>query len=64
VPLYGGLWMMAMCSATLDPRHMTTMEVDRRLGRRGIRDLAYYNGDTHRASLALPNFVRALVSAG
>jgi spermidine synthase len=63
VPLYGGLWMMAMCSATLDPRHMTSMEVDRRIGRRGIGDLAYYNGDTHRASLALPNFVKALVAA-
>ena len=62
VPLYGGLWMMAMCSATLDPRHMSSMEVDRRIGRRGIGDLAYYNGDTHRAALALPNFVRALVS--
>jgi spermidine synthase len=64
VPLYGGMWMMALCSAALDPRHLTSMEVDRRIGRRGIRDLAYYNGDTHRASLALPNFVRALVSAG
>ncbi len=62
VPLYGGLWMMAMCSATLDPRHMTSMEVDRRLGRRGIGDLQYYNGDMHRAGLALPNFVRALVA--
>ncbi len=64
VPLYGGLWMMAMCSASLDPRQMTSMEVDRRIGRRGLTDLAYYNGDMHRAALALPNFVRALVSAG
>jgi spermidine synthase len=62
VPLYGGLWMMAMCSASLDPRHMTSMEVDRRIGRRELTDLAYYNGDMHRAALALPNFVRTLVS--
>ena len=62
VPLYGGLWMMACCSAGLDPRRMTTVEVDRRVAQRGLRDLHYYNGEMHRASLALPNFVRALVS--
>jgi spermidine synthase len=61
VPLYGGLWMMAVCSSTLDPRQLTSMEVDRRLTRRGVGDLQYYNGDMHRAALALPNFVRDLV---
>ena len=64
VPLYGGLWMMAMCSSTLDPRQMTSMEVDRRIVRRGLSELQYYNGDMHRAALALPNFVRTLVHAG
>ncbi len=61
IPLYGGLWMMACCSRTLDPRQMTTLQVDRRVAQRGIKDLQYYNGDTHRAAMALPNFVRALV---
>jgi spermidine synthase len=61
VPLYGGLWMMACCSGTLDPREVAAAEVDRRLEQRRIGDLQYYNGDMHRASLALPNFVRALV---
>ena len=60
VPLYGGLWMMACCSASLDPRKLSAPEVDRRLSQRAIADLQYYNGDTHRASLALPNFVRTL----
>ena len=62
VPLYGGLWMMACCSPLLDPRGMTPLQVDRRIAQRGIGDLQYYNGDTHRAGFALPNFVRALVS--
>ena len=62
VPLYGGLWMMACCSATLDPRRLSAPEVDRRVAQRGIGDLRYYNGEMHRASLALPNFVRALVA--
>ena len=61
IPLYGGLWMMACCSRTLDPRQMTTLLVDRRIGQRGLKDLQYYNGDTHRAVFALPNYVKALV---
>ena len=62
VPLYGGLWMMACCSAALDPRKLSAPEIDRRIAQRGLTDLRYYNGDMHRAALALPNFVRALVS--
>lgn len=62
VPLYGGLWMMACCSALLDPRTMTPLQVDRRVAQRGVGDLQFYNGDTHRAAFALPNFVRALVA--
>jgi len=62
VPLYGGMWMMACCSATLDPKGMSILDIDRRLSQRGIRNLQYYNGDMHRAALAFPNFVRALVA--
>ncbi len=62
IPLYGGLWMMACCSARLDPKGMSILDIDRRIAQRGIRNLQYYNGDTHRASFALPNFVRALVA--
>ena len=60
IPLYGGMWMMACCSGTLDPRKLTAHEVDRRIAQRGIGDLRYYNGDVHRGALALPNFVREL----
>jgi spermidine synthase len=61
VPLYGGLWMMACASATLDPRSLSADEVDRRIEARRLGGLQYYNGDMHRAAIALPNFVRALV---
>jgi len=60
IPLYGGLWMMACCSAKLDPATVPSREIDRRIAERGIRDLQYYNGSVHSAALALPNFVRAL----
>ena len=61
IPLYGGMWMMACASATLDPLSMTADEIDRRIAARGLPKLEYYNGDMHRAGLALPNFVRELV---
>jgi spermidine synthase len=63
VPLYGGLWMMACVSQTLDPRSLSALEVDRRISQRGLTDLKYCNGDVHRAALALPNFVRDLAGA-
>lgn len=62
IPLYGGLWMMACASPTLNPAYLTPLEANRRIATRGIRDLQYYNGEVHRASMALPNFVRDLVA--
>ena len=61
VPLYGGMWMMACASATLDPKDVSAEEIDRRIASRGIANLQYYNGEMHRAALALPNFVREIV---
>ena len=61
VPLYGGLWMMACCSRTLDPRTHDAAAIDARIAERKLGDLQYINGETYRAALALPNFVRALV---
>jgi spermidine synthase len=60
VPLYGGTWMMACCSATLDPRTLQAADVDQRIAQRRIGDLQFMNGETYRAVLALPNYVRAL----
>jgi spermidine synthase len=62
VPLYGGMWMMACASATLDPARLSAREIDGRIHERGLRKLQYYNGDMHCASLALPNFIRELVA--
>lgn len=62
VPLYGTLWCMAMASDTIDPAALAPQEVDMRLRHRDIRDLQLYNGQTHQALLAQPNFVRELLS--
>src|SRR5690606_10216495 len=63
VPLYGSLWSMACCSNTLDPLALSIDEVENRLTKRGVRELQYYNGQTHHAVFALPNYVRALTVA-
>lgn len=60
VPLYGTLWCMAMASDGTDPALLGAQEVDARLAQRGIGDLQLYNGATHQALLAQPNFVRAI----
>ena len=62
IPLYGGLWAMACASTSLDPTRLLAADVERRLELRRILDLKYYNGGTHRGMLALPNFVRTLLS--
>ena len=61
VPLSGGLWMMACASNILDPAVLTAAAVDTRLATRGIANLQFYNGSTHVAAMALPNFVRTAV---
>ena len=61
IPLYGGLWMMACCSDVLDPLQCSAASIDATIAKRGLPGLQYVNGDSYRAALALPNFVRALV---
>ena len=46
----------------LDPRALEPRKVERIIAERGVGGLQYYNGDTHRAVFALPNYVRALVA--
>jgi len=62
VPLYGTAWGMATASDETDPLAMSTEDIDKRIAERGISHLQFYNGDTHRAVFALPNYVRELLA--
>lgn len=62
VPLYGTLWCMALASDSTDPARLGSAEVDARIAACGLQDLQLYNGATHQALLAQPNFVRALLA--
>lgn len=62
VPLYGTWWGMAAASDETDPLAIGEQEVEQRIAQRGIGDLKYYNGATHRGVFALPNFVREILA--
>ena len=62
IPIYGSIWGFACASDVLDPREVPAKEVDAILAKRGVADLRYYNGDTHQAVFALPNYIRSLVA--
>jgi spermidine synthase len=62
IPLYGSIWGFACASDVLDPKALGPEEVDRRIAERKLTHLQYYNGDTHRAVFAVPNYARALVT--
>ena len=43
-------------------RWLPAAEVEKRLAKRGVKDLQYYNGALHHGLFALPNFVRTLTA--
>ena len=62
IPLSGGQWMMACASQTLDPAGLSAARADQVIIDRGLKQLQHYNGQTHQAAMALPNFVRDLIN--
>jgi len=62
VPLYGALWAFCNASQSVNPRAHTPDELDARVIERGLTDLRFYNGDTHLAAYAQPNYVRELLA--
>ena len=61
VPIYGAAWGFAVASDAIDLRAISVAEVDHRLRQRSIEDRQYYNGETHVAMLAAPEYVKALI---
>jgi spermidine synthase len=62
IPLYGSIWGFACASDELDPRALSPQDVDRIVAQRKLAHLQYYNGETHQAVFAVPNYVRELLS--
>ncbi len=61
IPMYGATWGFASASNRLDPRARAAAQVDALLAERRIGRRRYYNGGTHAAMLALPEYVAELL---
>ncbi len=62
VPIYGTLWSFCVASNTINPRSFTAAALDELALERGLTELQFYNGDTHLAAFAQPNYVRTLLA--
>jgi spermidine synthase len=58
VPCFGGPWGFCVASRENDPSLLTPAEIDERIGERGLKDLKFYDGMTHRRMFSLPRYVR------
>ena len=61
IPIYGATWGFAVASDTLAPHSLDSAGVDARLTERRIGLRQYYNGVTHQAMLALPEYIRKII---
>ncbi|WP_414443895.1 polyamine aminopropyltransferase [Burkholderia sp. 22PA0106] len=58
VPLYGGEWLMAVASDTLDAGALFAHDIDERLAARGIGGLRFYDAELHPALFTLRRTLR------
>ena len=58
IPSFGGPWGFAVASQTLDPRELSSKEVDRRLSSRVSSNLRFYDGLAHPGMFSLPKYLR------
>lgn len=61
IPLYGANWALACASDALDPAALDPAEVEARITGRGLGELRYLDGETYRARLALPRYLREML---
>jgi spermidine synthase len=54
---------MACASDTRDPRQTNKARVDEIIRERSLPNLQYYNGATHEAGFALPEYLKKILSS-
>ena len=62
IPSFGGPWGFAVASQTLDPRELSSKEVDRRLSSRVSSTLKFYDGPAHPGIFSLPKYLRQQIA--
>ncbi|MEM4213762.1 MAG: polyamine aminopropyltransferase [Candidatus Methanomethylicaceae archaeon] len=61
IPAYDSMWGFVYGTKGPDPRVLSENEVDDRLVKRGIRDLKFYEGATHRALFTLSKELKTII---
>ncbi|MEI6737412.1 MAG: polyamine aminopropyltransferase [Pseudomonadota bacterium] len=62
IPLYGATWGFAVASDVLDMTALDVKEINARLDVRSIQGRQFYNGETHHAMRAYPEYVKTLLA--
>ena len=62
IPSFGGPWGFAAVSQTLDPRELSSKEIDRRLASRVRGPLRFYDGLAHPGIFSLPKYLRQQIA--
>jgi spermidine synthase len=58
VPFFKDSWAFITASAVHDPSGLSAEQVDRELELRGLQELRFYDGITHRSMFSLPKYAR------
>ncbi|RME91651.1 MAG: polyamine aminopropyltransferase [Candidatus Hydrogenedentota bacterium] len=61
VPLYGTLWGYASASQMIHTTAISKDEVQKRINQLGLKNLRFYNQDTHFSLQAVPNYIEDLL---
>jgi spermidine synthase len=61
IPIYAATWGFMVASDALNIRSISAPEIDARLGTRQIGHRQFYNGATHHAMLAVPEYAKSLL---
>ena len=62
VPLYGSLMGYAIASQTLNPKNITKEQIEERIKSCNLKDLQFYNPDSHFALLSQSNYIKNLLA--
>lgn len=64
IPSFGGPWGFCTASNTIDVAAISPDEVDKRIKARGLNNLKYYDGITHRGMFTFPRHMRKAMATG
>lgn len=62
IPSFSSLWAFTIGSLKYSPKKLSSATLDKRLRKRGLRNLSYYDQETHKRLFYLPKCLRKVLS--